>query len=69
MCRVCVRGKYALFAADTSAFRATRFSSAARMSGDAERELFNAELNLTQTKRNELLSLVQLYEALGGGWQ
>lgn len=36
---------------------------------DAERELFNAELNLTQTKRNELLSLVQLYKALGGGWQ
>ena len=36
---------------------------------DADRELFNAELNLTQTKRNELLSLVQLYKALGGGWQ
>ena len=36
---------------------------------DAERELFNAELSLTQTKRNELLSLVQLYKALGGGWQ
>ncbi len=36
---------------------------------DAERELFNAELDLTQTKRNELLSLVQLYKALGGGWQ
>jgi multidrug efflux system outer membrane protein len=31
--------------------------------------LFNAELNLAQTKRNELLSLVQLYKALGGGWQ
>ena len=36
---------------------------------DADRELFDAELNLTQTKRNELLSLVQLYKALGGGWQ
>ena len=36
---------------------------------DADRELFNAELNLTQTKRNELLALVQLYKALGGGWQ
>lgn len=36
---------------------------------DSDRELFNAELNLTQTKRNELLSLVQLYKALGGGWQ
>ena len=36
---------------------------------DADRELFNAELNLTLTRRNELLSLVQLYKALGGGWQ
>jgi hypothetical protein len=30
---------------------------------------FSAELSLAQTKRNELLSLVQLYKALGGGWQ
>jgi multidrug efflux system outer membrane protein len=36
---------------------------------DADRDLFNAELSLSQTKRNELLSLVQLYKALGGGWQ
>ena len=36
---------------------------------DAERELFDAQLQLTQTRRNELLSLVQLYKALGGGWQ
>jgi multidrug efflux system outer membrane protein len=36
---------------------------------DSDRELFDAELDLTQTKRNELLSLVQLYKALGGGWQ
>jgi multidrug efflux system outer membrane protein len=36
---------------------------------DSDRELFEAELNLTQSKRNELLSLVQLYKALGGGWQ
>ena len=36
---------------------------------DSDRELFDAELNLTQTKRNELLSMVQLYKALGGGWQ
>jgi len=36
---------------------------------DADRDLFNAELSLTQTKRNEVLSLVQLYKALGGGWQ
>jgi outer membrane protein, multidrug efflux system len=36
---------------------------------DADRELFDAELNLTQTKRDELVSMVQLYKALGGGWQ
>jgi multidrug efflux system outer membrane protein len=36
---------------------------------DADRDLFNAELSLTQTRRNELLSIVQLYKALGGGWQ
>ncbi len=36
---------------------------------DAERELFDAQLQLTQTRRNELLALVQLYKALGGGWQ
>ena len=36
---------------------------------DADRDLFEAELNLTQTKRDELVSVVQLYKALGGGWQ
>jgi outer membrane protein TolC len=36
---------------------------------DSDRELFDAERSLTQTKRDELLSLVQLYKALGGGWQ
>src|SRR6266496_543582 len=36
---------------------------------DADRDLFNAELSLAQTRRNELLSMVQLYKALGGGWQ
>jgi multidrug efflux system outer membrane protein len=35
----------------------------------ADTSLFNSELSLAQTKRNELLSLVQLYKALGGGWQ
>jgi NodT family efflux transporter outer membrane factor (OMF) lipoprotein len=35
----------------------------------ADTSLFDAELNLAQTKRNELLSLAQLYKALGGGWQ
>lgn len=36
---------------------------------DADRDLFDAELNLRQIKLNELLSVVQLYKALGGGWQ
>ena len=31
--------------------------------------LHPAELSLTQTERNEPLALVQLYKALGGGWQ
>lgn len=30
---------------------------------------FNAELNLAQARLNELLALVDLYSALGGGWQ
>ena len=34
-----------------------------------EQELFNAELALAQARRNELLSVVQLFRALGGGWQ
>ncbi len=33
-----------------------------------EQELFNAELGLAQARRNELLSVIQLYRALGGGW-
>ena len=36
---------------------------------DADRDQFQAELNLAQLRRNELLSIVQLYKALGGGWQ
>jgi outer membrane protein, multidrug efflux system len=30
---------------------------------------FSAELNLAQAQLNELLALVELYRALGGGWQ
>jgi len=36
---------------------------------DADRELFDAELSLAQVRRDELLTVVQLYKALGGGWQ
>ncbi|MDQ1255827.1 MAG: outer membrane protein multidrug efflux system, partial [Candidatus Hydrogenedentes bacterium] len=35
---------------------------------DSERQLFDAELNLAQGKANELLAVVTLYKALGGGW-
>jgi len=34
----------------------------------AQRDLFNAELSLARTRRNQLVSVVQLYKALGGGW-
>jgi multidrug efflux system outer membrane protein len=34
-----------------------------------ETNYFSAELNLAQAQLNELLSLVQLYKALGGGWE
>jgi multidrug efflux system outer membrane protein len=30
---------------------------------------FSAELNLVEAQLNERLALVQLYQALGGGWQ
>jgi multidrug efflux system outer membrane protein len=34
-----------------------------------EQELFSAELELAQARRNEFLSVIQLYRALGGGWE
>ncbi|HBP86200.1 MAG TPA: transporter, partial [Nitrospiraceae bacterium] len=34
----------------------------------AKRDLFDAELELTSTHRLHLVSIVQLYKALGGGW-
>lgn len=36
---------------------------------DADRDLFDAQLALSQIRLNEVLSVVQLYKALGGGWQ
>jgi multidrug efflux system outer membrane protein len=35
----------------------------------SETNYFSAELNLVQAQLNERLALVQLYQALGGGWQ
>jgi multidrug efflux system outer membrane protein len=36
---------------------------------DAQRGLFNAQIALAQTKGGQLIALVQLYRALGGGWK
>ena len=36
---------------------------------DADRDLFQAQLSLAEIRLNELLSVVQLYKALGGGSQ
>jgi multidrug efflux system outer membrane protein len=36
---------------------------------DAERDLFDAELNLARLQRDERLNIVALYRALGGGWE
>jgi multidrug efflux system outer membrane protein len=36
---------------------------------DTERQLFDAQLNLVQAQLNEQAAVIQLYRALGGGWQ
>jgi len=36
---------------------------------DGQRSLFSAELTLAEARGSEYQSLVQLYRALGGGWQ
>jgi multidrug efflux system outer membrane protein len=36
---------------------------------DSDTRMFSAELGVTQAELNELLSVVQIYRALGGGWQ
>lgn len=35
---------------------------------DAQRQLFDAELSVTQSRRDRLLAIAGLYRALGGGW-
>ena len=35
---------------------------------DAQRNLFNAELQQVQLQRARLAAIVNLYKALGGGW-
>jgi multidrug efflux system outer membrane protein len=36
---------------------------------DAQRSLFSSELSLAQSNRDQLVAMVQLYKALGGGWR
>jgi len=36
---------------------------------DSERQLFDSELGLVRTRRDEMLAVVRIYKALGGGWQ
>ncbi|HVI80806.1 MAG TPA: TolC family protein, partial [Candidatus Acidoferrum sp.] len=36
---------------------------------DSQRSLYTAELSLASARGDEFRSLVQLYRALGGGWQ
>ena len=36
---------------------------------DADRDLFSAQLALSQMRLQEVLTIVELYKALGGGWQ
>jgi multidrug efflux system outer membrane protein len=35
---------------------------------DAQQQLYPAEFELAQIERDQLLAVVQLYRALGGGW-
>lgn len=61
----------------TAAGDATRLSNMRYTGGvspylevlDSERQLFDAELNLVRNRRDELLAVVRLYKALGGGWK
>jgi multidrug efflux system outer membrane protein len=36
---------------------------------EAQQQLFPSELNLARTQRDQLLAVVSLYKALGGGWE
>jgi multidrug efflux system outer membrane protein len=36
---------------------------------DTERQLFDAELGLARVQRDELVAVVRVYRALGGGWE
>jgi len=64
-------------ALETSASDAARLSNIRYTGGvtsylevlDSERQQFDAQLGLVRTYRDELVAVVRLYKALGGGWQ
>jgi multidrug efflux system outer membrane protein len=57
--------------------RAVRLSTERYLAGkasyyevlEAQQQLFPLELNLARTQRDQLLAVVSLYKALGGGWE
>ncbi len=63
-----------LVAAAQDATRLARYSLSGRLDGlsgsaDHRSNLYAAQLNLVTAQQGEALALVQLYSALGGGWQ
>ncbi len=59
-------------AADATRLARVRYSGGATSYLEVlttDSNLFTAQLNLTTAQQNEALTLVQLYSALGGGWQ
>jgi multidrug efflux system outer membrane protein len=59
-------------AADASRLSALRYRGGATSYLEvltSETNSFSAELSLAQARSNELLAMVQIYKALGGGWQ
>ena len=58
---------YAIFGAGSLLTKVTRDRYLEVLTN--ETNYLAAELNLSQARLNEMLSLVQIYSALGGGWQ
>src|SRR5437762_6342276 len=59
-------------ATDTSRLAAIRYKGGVSSYLEvlnSEQQLFDSELGLVRSNRDELLAVVRLYRALGGGWQ
>lgn len=72
-----LRDEYAARQLQATAARSAAMLSRARYDGgvssylevlDSERSLFTAEIAASQVRRAQLVSIVDLYKALGGGW-